>query len=469
MPAVPKPKTTREAKASLAKLHDYSAAQLNRSVIAHRAFEAVVWGMPAVNFELLCDATQAVKGAMNQVVYWSKLPDWKLQTLTPNPDVIYLNPFFDTKAAGPMVMEIPPAEGGSITGSIDDGWQTALEDVGPAGVDMGKGGKYLILPPGYNDKAPEGYIALPCETYRSYAILRSNFKTASDAEVAKAVAYGKRVKVYPLSRAANPPETKFADAAGVVYDSLIPYDLRFFALLDRFVQREPWITRDKAVIDTLKSIGIEKGKPFNPDAQMQDILGTAAADAHAWLDLQYEGIFARQRFVESARWALPVFSDVAEAMRNGFADPDRYPVDGRGVAYSMAYFSPKHPGAGQYYLITIRDKDGDAFDGAKAYRLTVPADPPVTLYWSATVYDRVTHALIRDLPHSSRASTTPGLQKNTDGSVDVYFTPAAPTGRDNNWVPTSANGNFEVLFRFYGPQKPLFDKAWVLPDIEKIN
>jgi hypothetical protein len=160
---------------------------------------------------------------------------------------------------------------------------------------------------------------------------------------------------------------------------------------------------------------------------------------------------------------------MAEAMQTDFADPNSYPVDGRGVAYSMAYFSAKHLGAGQYYLMTVRDKDGNALDGAKTYRLTVPANPPVKLYWSATVYDRATHALIRDLPHASRASTSPGIQKNANGATDVYFAPAPPEGKAVNWVPTNAEGKFEVLFRFYGPEKPLFDKTWVLPDIEKMK
>jgi hypothetical protein len=88
----------------------------------------------------------------------------------------------------------------------------ALEDVGPAGVDKGKGGKYLILPPGYKDRAPDGYIALPAQTYTGFFILRSNRISSSDADVAKAVAYGKRVKFFPLSQAANPPQTKFVDA-----------------------------------------------------------------------------------------------------------------------------------------------------------------------------------------------------------------------------------------------------------------
>src|SRR5262249_49077540 len=164
----------------------------------------------------------------------------KNQTLTPNPDVIYLMPFINTKDVGPVVIEIPPADEGSITGSVMDAWQCALEDVGPAGVDKGKGGKYLILPPGYKDKVRDASIALPSDTYQGYALLRSNLKSGSDADVAKAVAYGKRVKLYPLAQAANPPPTKFLDAIDVVYDSTIPYDLRFFESLHRFVQAEPW-------------------------------------------------------------------------------------------------------------------------------------------------------------------------------------------------------------------------------------
>ncbi len=119
--------------------------------------------------------------------------------------------------------------------------------------------------------------------------------------------------------------------------------------------------------------------------------------------------------------------------------------------------------------MTIKDKAGQPFDGSASYRLNVPANAPVTLYWSATAYNRDTHSLIRNMQWSSRASTTPGLQKNADGSVDLYFAPKAPSGKESNWIPTDAKGKFEVLFRFYGPQKPLFDKSWKLLDIEKTN
>src|SRR4029450_11237837 len=148
-------------------------------------------------------------GTFNQIAYWSRLPDWKIQTPTPNPDAIYLTPYPSTAQAGPMVLEIPPADEGSITGTVMDAWQCALEDVGPAGVDKGQGGKYVILPPGSTDPVPNGYIRMASDTYGGYALLRSIPKSGSEADVAKAVAYGKRIKLYPLSQSTEAPRAVF--------------------------------------------------------------------------------------------------------------------------------------------------------------------------------------------------------------------------------------------------------------------
>ena len=446
---------------------ELSVEELASRTVKRRAVEAVIWAMPVVNFDLMYQAmAREAKGTFNQIAYWSRLPDWKIQTLTPNPDAIYLTPFINTKDVGPMVLEIPPADEGSITGTVMDAWQCPLEDVGPEGVDKGKGGTYVILPPNYKGQLPEGYIAMPSDTYQGYALLRSIPKSGGDADVARAVAYGKRIKLYPLSQAANPPTTKFNDVVDVVYDSTIPYDVRFFESLDRMVQAEPWLERDKAMIDPLKSLGIEKGKPFTPDEKTRDLLSDAAREAHAWLVARYEESFATP-FYEGGHWALPISKEVLEGQMSFFTKPEVYPVDQRGVTFSYAYFTPKHPGGGSSYLLTIADKDGRLLDGGTTYRLTVPANAPVRQYWSATVYDRETHAPIRNARWPSRSSQTPGLQKNPDGSVDVWFGPKAPAGKESNWVPTSVERGFEVLFRFYGPEKPLFEKTWRLPDIEK--
>jgi hypothetical protein len=447
-----------------------TAAELADRTLHRRAVEAVIWGMPAVNFDLMYQAlVRDAKCGANQIVYWSRLFDWKNQTLTPNPDTIYFMPFFDTKEVGPMVLEIPPADEGSITGSVDDCWQAAIEDVGPAGVDKGKGGKYLILPPGHKENVLEGYIAMPSPTYRGFAILRSNTKGRSKEDIAKAVAYAKRVKFYPLAQAANPPATKFVDAIDVVFDANITYDLRFFEALDHTVQLEPWLEQDKAMIDKLKSIGIGKGKPFKPDAKAEEILKDAARDARAWIAEKYENSYFPPPYFEGGHWHVPASPTVVEGLSTGFANPNEYPVDSRGVAYSVGYFSAKHLGAGQFYLMAIKDKDGKFLDGGSTYHLNVPANAPVKLYWSATVYDRATHALIRNKKWASRSSQSPELQKNADGSVDIYLGPKAPNGKESNWVPTSADGQFEVLFRLYGPEKAFFDKAWKLPDVEEVK
>jgi hypothetical protein len=448
---------------------DYSNEELARRTLKRRAVEAVIWGVPAVNFDLMFQAFVGVKGGPNQIAFWSKPLDWKNQTLTPNPDTIYFMPFYNTKD-GPVVIEIPPADEGSITGSIDDGWHNALEDVGPAGVDKGKGGKYLILPPDHKGKVPPGYIPLQSDTYQGFALLRSNLKGGSEADIAKAVAYGKRVRLYLLSEVGKKggQQTKFVDAFGRIFDSTIPYDTRFFESLNRFVQAEPWLVRDKAMIDILKSVGIEKGKPFHPDTPTKVILEGCAKEARALIERQYENSFLPP-FNEGQHWALPVSPAVLEGMPNFFANRNSYPTDGRAVMYATGYFSAKRLGAGQFYLMTIKDKSGRRLDGANVYRLTVPPDVPVSLYWSATVYDAATHTLIRNTRWYSRSSHTPGLQKNEDGSVDLFFASTPPDGKESNWVPTSAEGGFEVLFRFYGPEKPLFQKAWVLPDIERVE
>jgi len=434
-------------------------------VIERRAVEAVIWGMPAVNTELMLQAMlRSTAAKQNEIVYWSKPVNWKNQTLTPNPDSIYFMTFVDTRASGPLVIDIPPAEGGSLAVNIVTTWQMPLEDAGPEGADKGKGGKYLILPPDYKGSVPDGYVVLHSDTYGGFALMRSNLASHSDADVAKSVEYGKRIRVYPLSQAANPAPTRFTDAYDVMFDSTIRYDASFFRTLNDVVQKEPWIQRDRAMIDSLKSLGIEKGKPYQPDAKSEKTLGAAVKEAGAELAARYDAGF--YRMVPEYRWFPAAMPEVIRAVSTGYGNPDEYPVDARGVTYTLGFTGIKRIGAAQFYLMVNKDKDGKDLDGSKTYRLTVPADAPVRQYWSATAYDRATHALIRNMPHASVASTSTGVQKNANGSVDVYFGPKAPAGKEANWVPTAAGQKFELLFRLYGPEKPFFEKAWKLPDVE---
>jgi hypothetical protein len=450
-----------------AQAQNFSAEDLNNRLIHRRAVEAVIWGMSAVNYDLMLQQMLTkTKGEINQFIYWSRPADWKNQTLTPNPDAIYFMTFFNTKDVGPVVIEVPPAEGGSLAANIDDIWQAALEDAGPAGADEGKGGKYLVLPPDYSGQPPAGYFALPSQTYGGYALFRSNLPSRTDADFAKSVAYAKQLKIYPLASATNPPPTVFTDVMEILYNSTIPFDLRFFQSLDHIVQSEPWQERDRAMIDQLRSIGIEKGKPFNPDAKMQGILNAAAREAKAWLELRYES--AIPPYFEGTYWRAPAQPEAVEGQSTRYAKRDAYATDARGLTYTYGFIGIKRLGTAQFYLMAIKDKDGTNLSGASTYRLTVPANAPVRQYWSVMAYDRATHALIRDMPRASAASQSAEVKKNADGTVDVYFGPKAPAGKESNWVPTRPDGEFELLFRLYAPTKPLFDKTWKLPDVEKI-
>src|SRR5262249_13641362 len=211
---------------------------------------------------------------------------------------------------------------------------------------------------------------------------------------------------------------------------------------------------------------IERGKPFNPDARRQKILNDAIREAHAWLDARIDQF---PPFYKGERWFLPITEEMHQSVMNFFSTSDSFPVDARGTAYMLAFFSAKHLGESQYYLMTTTDGSGKPLRGNASYHLRVPANAPVSQYWSMTVYNRATHSFIRNARWVGRSSQTPGLKKNTDGSVDLYFGPKPPPGGESNWIPTDPKGRFEVLARFYGPEKPLFDKSWRLPDIEEVK
>jgi hypothetical protein len=437
-------------------------------LVHSRAVEAVIWGIPAVNTDLMRqEMLTKTKGKVGEVIYWGRPLDSKNQTLTPNPDALYFMVFFTTKD-GPVVLDLPPGDAnGSFNGNIVTVWQMPLEDAGLLGIDKGKGGKFLLLPPDYKGNAPEGYVPLHSDTASGYMLFRSNLKSHGDADVQAAVAYGKRMKIYPLAQAASPQPTVFTDVKDIDFDSTIRYDAGFFDHLNRIVQDEPWIDRDRVMIDQLRSLGIEKGKPFNPSAATKAMLDSAAREAGAWLEAKYDAGLP-PFFSEKSRWTFPAPPEVIKSYADGFADMNAYPVDSRGLGYSYAYIGIKRLGAGQFYSISIRDRNGEAFDGGKTYRLNVPPNVPVEQYWSVTAYDRQTHALIKGMPRASRSSQIPELQKNPDGSVDIYIGPKAPAGKDANWLPTDPNRKFELMARFYAPKPEFFEKKWILPDVERI-
>ena len=275
------------------------------------------------------------------------------QTLTPNPDTMYFMTFFDTRN-GPVVIDIPPAEGGSLNGNIVTSWQMPLEDVGLLGVDKGAGVRLAILPPGYAGTIEEGITPIQSDTFGGFALIRSNLASHDPADVAKSVAYGKRVKVYPLAQAANPPETVFVDAQNVLFDSTIRYDATFFEHLDRVVQEEPWLDRDRAMIDTLKTLGVEKGARFHPDAETRSILGASVVEAKAFIADVYERGWGS--FFEGTNWRSVAPPILARAAEFGYTLPtSTRPIFAAWPTASLSSdSSASAPGSSTYWRLPTR-------------------------------------------------------------------------------------------------------------------
>jgi hypothetical protein len=441
-----------------------AAAEAAERTLQRRAVDAAIWGMPIVSVEAMRQAYFRDAGAKyNDIVFWSKPSDWKFQFTTPNSSTYYVYFNYNLKD-GPVVLDVPSAVGAGLFGSVLDSWQVPLADVGPAGEDAGKGGKYLLLPPGFQGTLPTGYIPLRSETFNGYGLLRVIPVSTSEPDITKAIGLVKKLRVHPLASKAAAPQQRYIDMAGKLMDGVVAFDETFYERLARMVNEEPVVIRDLVAMAQLRTIGIEKGKPFSPSDAAKASLKTAVREAHAGLML---GVRGGEGWWPGSQWKLPE----DKGRKTGFkfqTDSDLF-MDERALVYYIAFAIPKKLGAATFYLTGANDSTGSALVGERTYRLHVPADVPAKQYWAVTAYDLETACLIRNMPRPGVDSYDKEMQRNEDGSVDVFFGPEPPAGKQANWIPTALGKPWFALFRFYGPEKPLFDKAWKLPDLTVVR
>src|SRR5271166_4245526 len=439
----------------------FSPEELQQRMVERRAVDAVVWGAPAVTLDMMRQAYfRDAQAKYNDIVWWPKGAGWQNQSLDVDTSVRYLYVFSNTKNDGPIVLDLPAAiPQAKFLGTILDMWQVPLTDVGVGG----KGGKYLILPPDYKDEVPAGYIPLRPKTYNSYMLIRSIVASRSEEDVRAGDALVQQIRIYPLSQAGNPPKPRFVDMTDKLYNAVVPYDDTFFVSLARVINEEPVQSRDLEMLGMLLPLGIEKGKEFNPDAGTRTQLKAAAAEAHAWL---IQGIITTfERYYPGGRWVIPA-PPIAVKTEFQWELPNYFAVDARGITLASFFGPVYHLGGGSFYLSTYYDKDGAQLSGENNYRLHIPANVPASEFWAVTVYDLETEAFFLNSTHLTVDSLDPTVKKNADGSVDVYFGPTPPAGHESNWIYTASGKHWYPWFRFYGPQKAIFDKSYVLPDIE---
>jgi hypothetical protein len=449
-------------------------------IMVQRATQAAIYYMPAVGMvDFIKGIRRDLGGDFNDVVYLNAPLGSDDGFLTANDVTAYCWASLSSKA-GPLVVEVPPASDKvSYFGSIVNAWDQPIEDVGPAGKDEGKGGKYLLLPPGYDgaQSATEleqaGYFVYQTDTYEyGFSFRPRLYDGATDRDAGQ---YAKGVKVYALADAADPPPTRHLDATEASYDCLPYYNYTYFEDINDVVQGNPIRRQDKAMVSLLKDLGIEKGQPFEPTERQKEAMHEGLLLAYAQMQDYFvtpgkcmAPLWMGEDGEPKVQWLFWLFAEGQPEAGFPHETDTEVLVDDRAAKYFYVTYLPKYLGGGTFYLTGLRDADGEFYDGESTYKLNVPADTPAKDFWSVIVYSMETKNFVRDASRvglSSRNADT--MQVNEDGSYDIYFAPEAPEGLESNWIPTGED--FFLLFRLYGPESKDFYKSWMLGDMEKVD
>ena len=444
--------------ATVETVYDY----LDRS----RAVEAFLNCIPVMSMYSIKLGQQAFGvDACNKVIIYDTLLDSKSLWLTANTSTMYAMSWLDLKRDGPTVIDLPPR----MLGILDDMAFLYQTDLGMAGPDKGKGGKFLVLPPGYDGDVPDGYFVVRSNTYGVWVFMRGyldkGIKAASEN-------IRNTLKLYPLSQKDNPPEMVFLNGSGKIINTVVPNDYSFYENLNAVVQEEPETLLGPEIKGQLAAIGIVKGQPFKPDARMKKILtdaaaiGNAAARAISFAP-RNPGLYT---YSKDSGWFKPIINGDTTYTHYGART-----LEGR-IFYHFGYIcvSPAMattiPGKGSDYSMGMVDSKKRALDGSKTYKLHLPPNIPVKDFWALTMYDTQTRCQLQtDQQFPTLDSYREGMKTNDDGSIDVYFGPKAPKGMENNWLQTIPGKAWFVAWRVYGPLQPWIDQTWRVGEIELVK
>jgi hypothetical protein len=391
---------------------------------------------------------------------FENLMDSKTLLLTPNTESIYAMTWLDLKD-GPLVVESPP----NTLGFVDDFFFKYVTDLGNAGPDGGQGGKYLFLPPGYDGEVPDGYFTFESQTYGNWLVWRG-FQVEGDPAPAVAIMKTK-MRIYRLADRDNPPEQKFVNVSGQHFNTIHANDFSFFEEVAHVIHEEPTTSIDPELLGLLASIGIEKDKPFNPDSRMKALLTDAAAVGNATARATVFASRSPGQLLHKDRTWMTAFVGGSHE----FAADGAILLDARtlffyfatGITPAMAF---EMVGAGSQYAGAVTDPNGNVLDGGRTYRLHLPPNVPAKDFWSLVVYDNQTRSMLQTDQQFPSLNSQRGVEKNADGSVDVYFGPQAPAGKESNWIQTVPGKGWNVAVRLYGPLEEWFDQTWLPDDIE---
>jgi len=429
-----------------------------------RATEAFLAALPIASMAAMETGVRSFGPPNTTAILFEDLMDSRSLWLTANTVSIYQIAWVEL-GDEPMVLETPP----NVLGLIDDAWFQYVADFGNAGPDKGQGGKFLLVPPGYEGTLPEGYHVARTNTYGNWVAWRGfqvNGSTRPAIDATK-----EKFRIYPLSQKDNPPQMNFINVSGTEHNTIHRMDFGYWEEVNETIQAEPSNGINPEIRGLLASIGIEKGKPFNPDERMKKILTDAARIG----SVTAQALTARPRdqrlyvYPGERVWTNPFIEGRNDFLRNGatLLDSRIYMhFYATGITPAMAI---KNVGVGSQYLIAYLDKDGNALDGSKTYRIHLPPNVPAKDFWSFTLYDNQTRSMLQTDQRLPAVDSLGKVKANADGSFDIYFSPKAPEGMESNWIQTVPGKAWNTIFRLYGPLEPFYDQTWKPSDPELVD
>jgi len=350
---------------------DASVEKVYSNLDFQRGVQAFLTAMPAASLSAMREGLRSIGVNNNTVAIFETLMDSKSLFLTANTESIYTTGWLDLKD-GLLVVETPP----NVLGLVDDFWFHYVADMGNAGPDKGKGGKFLFFPPGYQSDGPDGYYVFRSNTFGNWLLLRG-FMVEGDPAPAVA-SIKKHLRIYPLAQAANPPRTNFVNASGKAFNTIHATDGHFFEEVNHVVQEELPSAIDPETLGLLQSIGIEKGKPFAPSARMRKILTEAAGVANATARaLTFRTRLQDAYFYRNSAWKTAFVGGSHEFLHNGARILDArsyFHFYATGITPAMAMKMPA--GVGSQYALAFVDAKNRPLDGGKTYRLHLPPNIP---------------------------------------------------------------------------------------------
>jgi hypothetical protein len=430
------------------------------------ATQAYLWALPFVNIAGSHN-TNKFYGAKEPLDFLYMYNDPSVPgMLTPNTIVQYIVNFYDYKKLGPMVMELP---GNQVVGIVMDYQQHWVADIGlttPSGVSP-----ETVLFLGPNQEAPDEALAKGWRVERVKTNVALHALRILNPEKDQALA--KAYRIYPYSQRKNPPANKVFQAKpnDKTYFMAVPKGIAYWERVNEVIQQEVVLEVDRYFMNSLKAIGIEKGKPFKPTDRQKDIMKRAAFTGEKMaMAASFVPRSEQAKYRDDSRWFLPLTLQPQHMTEytQQFEERVAWTYSAYGVSPSMR---AKVPGKGSTYFAAYQDAEGEWLDGAKNYKFTVSPNPPEAQFWAFTVYNVATRGIIINGKDNRTeiSSKIKGLKSNKDGSVDLFFGPKAPAGQESNWIRTNKDENWFAYFRLYAPTEKYFDKSWPLNDIKKMK